>query len=201
MIFATSPIFPLLLLCIVVLGAVILSLMVWALLSFNKLVRNRNRMREAWSGIDVQLKRRHDLVPNLCAAVEGYRDHERSLLEDLVRLRAEAAEAGDSADRATGPEAALSKGIGSVFALAEGYPELRSDENFRQLHASLVEIEDDLQYARRYYNGSVRDLNNLVEGFPSGVIARTGGFRKAGFFEVENASERISPSVKAELEQ
>ena len=167
-------------------------LLAWGIFTFNRLVRLRNQVSEAWAGIDVQLQRRYELVPNLVATVKGYVQHEAGVLEKVTRLRGETAmPTGRRAEEETG----LSRSIGRLFALAEDYPALKASEGFQQLHASLVEIEEHLQFARRYYNGSVRDNNNLVEGFPSLVVARLFGFRAAEFFEIELASVRASPAV------
>jgi len=160
---------------------------------YNRLVRQRNLVKEAWAGIDVQLQKRHELVPNLVETVRGYTRHESSALEKVTRLRAGAA--APDAERAAG-ESSLSRSIARLFALAEDYPDLKASEGFQQLHRSLVEIEDHLQYARRYYNGAVRDLNNLVESFPSNLVARPFGFRSAPFFEIELASQAGAPDVR-----
>ena len=169
-----------------------LAILVWGAWTFNRLIRARNQVAEAWAGIDVQLQRRYDLVPNLVASVRGYTEHESKALERVTRLRGNP-DLGVT-DRA-GEESGLSRSIGRLFALAEAYPDLKASESFRQLHSSLVEVEDHLQYARRYYNGSVRDNNNLVEGFPSMVVASLFGFRSAAFFEIELASTRLAPEV------
>ncbi len=166
----------------------------WAVWTYNRLVRLRNRLREGWSGIEVQLKRRWELVPNLVRVVDAYQKHERDTLEAVVRLRAEASSA-KGVKESSGAETVLGRELGNLMLLAEAYPELKADENFRELAGNLVEIEDDLQFARRYYNGSVRDLNDLVEGFPSLLVARATGFSLGDFFEVENASERAAPSL------
>ncbi len=165
----------------------------YAIWLYNRLVGLRNQVREAWSGIDVQLKRRSDLVPNLVAVVRQYAAHERELLEEVARTRAGAA-AVDPARRST-EESALGRSLRHLFAVAENYPQLRADQNFLRLQADLVEVEDHLQMARRYYNGSVRDQNNLVESFPANLFAGPLGFRPAGFFEIECATERSAPSV------
>ena len=170
----------------------LIALMGWSAWAYNRLVRLRNQVSEAWAGIDVQLQRRYDLVPGLVATVRGYMQHESGVLERVTRLRDHPEmEVG----RRAGEESGLSRSIGRLFALAEDYPELKASEGFRQLHSSLVEIEEQLQYARRYYNGSVRDNNNFVEGFPSLFIARLFGFRQAEFFEIELASQREAPTV------
>lgn len=172
---------------------VILSAVIgWAVWTYNRLVRLRNQVEEAWAGIDVQLLRRYDLVPNLVAAVKGYKAHETQALERVTELRAHRdMPTARRADRESG----LSRAIARLFALAEDYPDLKASQTFQQLHESLVEIEDHLQYARRYYNGSARDNNNLVQGFPSLIVARWFGFTEAPFFEIELASQRETPSV------
>jgi len=165
----------------------------WGIWTYNRLVRLRNQVNEAWAGIDVQLLRRYDLVPNLVAIVEGYRSHETRALERVTELRANR---GMPADQRADRENGLSRSIARLFALAEDYPDLKASESFQQLHSSLVEIEDHLQYARRYYNGSVRDNNNVVGGFPSMIMARLFGFQEAQFFEIELASKRQTPQVE-----
>ena len=172
----------------------------WVVLLYNRLVRQRNGLREAWSGIEVQLKRRHDLVPNLVKCVAAYQRHERELLEAVTEHRAQAAAsiiaAGDDLKTETGgAENELGRDIGKLVMLAEAYPELKADRQFLSLGKELIEIEDDLQYARRYYNGTARDLNNLVESFPGTFIAQPLGFRRADFFEVTSVSERIAPEI------
>ena len=173
--------------------AVIFGVLVFAgIWLYNRLVRQRNLVSEAWAGIDVQLQKRHELVPNLVATVRGYTRHEASLFEELARQRGEAA----SGVAETGAlETQLSRSITRLFALAEDYPDLKASEGFRQLHTSLVDIENDLQFARRYYNGAVRDNNNMVESFPANIMAKLFGFRIAEFFEIELASARLVPDV------
>jgi len=173
----------------------LMALLTWAGVTFNRAVRLRNQVKEAWAGIDVQLQRRYQLVPNLVATVQGYMQHESGVLERVTRLRNDPAMA---LDRRASAESGLSRSIGRLFALAEDYPDLKASSGFQQLHRSLVEIEDHLQFARRYYNGSVRDNNNLVEGFPSNIVARLCGFHSADFFEIELASQRRAPAVNLE---
>ena len=160
-------------------------------LAYNRLVRCRNLVREGFSGIDVQLKRRHELVPQLVACVQGYSDFERSLLEDLTRARS----VTDNMTKLSDEESRLTGSLRSFFALAEAYPDLKAGANFRQLSEQLVGVEDALQYARRYYNGAVRDLNIAVESFPSNLVAGLFGFRPEAFFEVESVAERAAPHV------
>ena len=171
---------------------IVLVIATWAVWTFNRMIKTRNQVKEAWAGIDVQLQRRYDLVPGLVASVKGYTKHESRVLERVTRLRGSPEmKLPERADEESG----LSRSIGRLFALAEDYPDLKASEGFQQLHASLVEIEGHLQYARRYYNGSVRDNNNLVEGFPSLLIARALGFHTASFFEIEFASQRAAPTI------
>ncbi len=178
-----------------ILFILLLIVLFWCVWTYNRLVKLRNQVNEAWAGIDVQLQRRYDLVPNLVTTVTGYMKHESGVLERVTRLRGNPDM--DVTLRAD-EESGLSRSIGRLFALAEDYPDLKASEGFQQLHASLVEIEEHLQFARRYYNGSVRDNNNLVEGFPSMIIARAFAFRIAAFFEIELASQRAAPKVELE---
>jgi LemA protein len=165
------------------------------LMVFNRLIRLKNQVNEAWSGVDVQLKRRHDLVPTLVECVRGYQVHEKGLFDDLAQSRARAVEAR-GASSAAPAEQDLGGRLRALVALAEAYPDLKAGQNFSELSRNLVEIEDHLQYARRFYNGSVRDLNNLVESFPSRIVAGMCGFARAEFFEIESATERNTPEVR-----
>ena len=159
---------------------------------YNRLVRLRNQVNEAWAGIDVQLQRRHELIPNLVETVRGYMAHEASVLENTTLNRSTGpADLPGVAEQETG----LSRSIGQLFLLAEDYPDLKASASFAQLHESLVEVEEHLQYARRYYNGAVRDSNNAVESFPSNLVAGVFGFRQAAFFEIELASQRQAPAI------
>lgn len=167
----------------------------WLALAFNGLVQAKNQVKEGWSGIEVQLKRRHDLVPLLVECVKGYRTHEAVLLKQLVQARAEALSAQGLPALGTA-ENGLARSLGSIVVVAEAYPELKASQNFQQLNASLVETEEQLQFARRYYNGSVRDYNNRVESFPGLLAARLFGYRPLEFFEVASALEREAPEVK-----
>lgn len=166
----------------------------WAVAIYNSLVRMRSMVEEAWSGIDVQLKRRTDLIPNLVSTVKGYAAHEKGTLEEVVRLRGLAQSAHGVGETAQA-QGLLGQALGKLFALAESYPDLKANANFAQLQASLGEIEEQIQLARRYYNGAVRNLNIAVESFPSNLVAGRFGFVKAEFFELESAAERAVPSV------
>lgn len=173
---------------------IVSGIVLWGILIYNSLVRLRNMVEEAWSGIDVQLKRRSDLIPNLVSTVKGYAAHEKGTLEDVVRLRNMAQNAQGVGETAQA-QGLLGAALGKLIALAESYPELKANQNFIQLQASLGDIEEQLQLARRYYNGSVRNLNIAVESFPSNLVAGRFGFSKADFFELENAAERAVPAV------
>lgn len=183
---------------IVTSASLAIAVLVWAVVVFNRLVTGKNQLREAWSGIEVQLKRRHDLVPALVAVVKGYQAHEQEVLIEVTRERAEAMKAGDPAQTATREEV-LSGGIGRLIMTAEAYPDLKADGQFRSLVRTLVEIEDAIQYARRYYNGSARDMNNIVEGFPSLIVAKATKYQVVPFFKISSASERIAPDLAMQL--
>lgn len=152
---------------------------------FNRLIKDRNRVRAAWSDIDVQLTRRHDLVPQLVEAVKAYAAHERATLEAVTELRRQSAAAEELAAKA-GLEERLEAGVHRLLALAEAYPDLKASRNFLELQSGLVEIEDHLQYARRFYNGAVRIFNTRVETVPDVVIAKLFNFRPAEFYAAEN---------------
>ncbi len=175
--------------------AVLAALLVWAMLAFNRLVRLRNRVRTAWADVDVQLMRRHDLVPALVAAVQAYAGHEQAVLATVTGLRGQAL--GERTPGQLGDiESALEQGIGRLLALKEAYPDLKASENFAGLQRDLVQVEEQLQYARRFYNGSVRDLNDAVQRFPDLLVARATGFVEAEFFQADDAGRA---AVKVEL--
>jgi len=177
-----------------ILGIVIL-IALWGVFIYNRLVRNRTRAEEAWSGIDVQLKRRRNLIPNLLETVKGYAKHEKSALEEVTRLRTGAENAKTVAEKAQA-EGALSGALANVFAVAEAYPDLKASENFQQLQASLQEIEDQIQLSRRYYNGAVRDLNVMVDSFPSNIVANMFNFVKKEFFEMTDEAGKAVPKIE-----
>ncbi|MEX1182679.1 MAG: LemA family protein [Gemmatimonadota bacterium] len=172
---------------------ILIALIVAALVIYNGLVQLKVRAEAAWSDIDVQLKRRHDLVPNLVETVKGYAAHEKGTLDSVVQARSRAMTAEGPAARAEA-EGMLTGALKSLFALAEAYPQLRAVESFGQLQQSLGSIEDALQNARRYYNAVVRDLNTRIQQFPSNLIARSFGFRQREFFEIPD-TERSVPRV------
>jgi LemA protein len=177
--------------------AIVVAAGLYVMVTYNGLVRVRQMVQEAWSGIDVQLKRRADLIPNLVETVKGYAKHETETLETVteMRTRAQAVPAGDIAGRAVA-EGMLSQALGRLMAVAEAYPDLKANENFLDLQQSLDKLEGEIQMARRYYNGSARELNVKVESFPSNLVANTFGFTKADYFELENPADRERPDVK-----
>jgi LemA protein len=172
---------------------IVIVLLVAGLVIYNGLVQLKVRADAAWADIDVQLKRRYDLIPNLVETVKGYATHERGTLEAVIDARSRAMQAQGPAAKAEA-EGALTGALKSLFALSESYPQLRATENFGQLQSSLGSIEDAIQNARRYYNAVVRDLNTKILQFPSNVIARMFNFREREFFELEE-SERSVPRV------
>ena len=174
--------------------AVVLLGVLWAFATYNGLVRKRTMTQEGWSGIETQLKRRADLIPNLVETVKGYAGHERETLEDLARLRSQGQAQTDVAARAQ-TEQAITAAIGRVLAVAEAYPQLRASENFQSLQKDLAEVEDQIQLSRRYYNGATRDFNVMIEQFPSNLVANWGGFKPAPFFQIEDAADRAVPKV------
>lgn len=172
---------------------IIVVVLVLAFVSvYNKLIRGKNRTDEAWSDIDVQLKRRYDLIPNLVETVKGYASHEKGVLEEVTKARTEAMGAKSFEDKAA-KENQLSETLKSLFAVAENYPNLKANENFSKLQDELTDTEDKIQAARRFYNGNVRDFNIVIESFPSNIVAGMFGFQKRQMFQLEEkaASEPV----------
>ena len=178
-----------------ILGGVLLVVALWGVGVYNGLVRGKNLVAEAWSGIDVQLKRRHDLIPNLVETVKGYASHEKQIFEDVAKFRNAAIGAGNPRDAAVA-EMGLSGALKNLFAVAEAYPDLKANTNFLQLQQELGNTENEIQSARRYYNGAAREMNIRVESFPSNIVAGMCHFSKAEYFEMENPAERAVPEVK-----
>ena len=179
-----------------IVGSVVVLVLLYLAWTYNRLVGLNKRADGAWSDIDVQLKRRWDLVPALVETVKGYARHESSTLESVVQARSEATQAGSLTQRGDS-ERGLSSAVGRLFALAEAYPELKASQNFQELQKSLVDIENNVQYARRYYNAVVRDLNTLVQSFPSNLVASAMGFGERTYFQLD-AAERAVPRVDFE---
>jgi LemA protein len=170
----------------------VVVIIVWAIVIYNRLVRDRQRVLTAWSDIDVQLKRRYDLIPKLVAAVEQYSSYERSTLETLIELRSRTGQVSDVGERGA-IESQISGGLRSLMVLVEAYPELKADQSFLQLQGELTEVENHIQYARRFYNGSVRNLNTRIDSFPDLLLARGFNFIPQPFFELDDAAEKNSP--------
>lgn len=174
-------------------GGLLAVVLIFAVVTFNRLVQLTKRADGAWSDIDVQLKRRWDLVPSLVETVKGYASHESTTLQDVVQARTEATQSAGVAQRGSN-ERTLSTAVTRLFAVAEAYPDLKANDSFQSLHHSLIEIEDTIQSARRYYNAVIRDLNTLIQGFPSVLIAKATGFRERPYFQIED-DERDTPQV------
>ena len=176
-----------------ILIVIVVILLIWIVAVFNSLVRKRNRVKNAWSDIEVQLKRRYDLVPNLVETVKGYKEYEASVLENVTKARTSAMSQTSVASRAQA-EDMLSAALKSLFAVAENYPQLKASENFQKLQDQLSSLENDIQSARRYYNAAVRELNNAVQVFPASIVAGVLGFKQAEFFGADE-SERSAVEV------
>lgn len=171
-------------------GAVLLVVGVWLIATYNRFVRVRQHMKESWADVDVELKRRYDLIPNVINTVKGYAKHEQELFESVTEARAKAMENTDRPDRQSGDERALSSRVNRLMAVAEAYPELKASEHFKALQDELANTEDRIAAGRRFYNGNVRELNQLCREFPSNLLAGLFGFEEQGFFEVSDTSER-----------
>lgn len=179
---------------LIVIVVIIVLAVIWYIATRNAMIGSRNRVEEAWSGIDVQLKRRHDLVPNLVSTVKGYAEHESGVFERTAQARADAIKAS-SVQSVQQAEAQLSGALTELRAVAENYPQLRATENFQQLQRDLAEIEDEIQASRRIYNANVQSYNTKIQVFPNSIVANQGGFAKREFFEITTAAEREPVSV------
>lgn len=181
---------------LIVVGVPLLLVLVWWIATYNRFVRLRHAVKESWADVDVELKRRYELIPNLVATVKGYAQHEQQVFERVAALRNTAMHNHGPAASQAVDEAALQLALRSVFVLAEGYPQLASDANFRALQEELAVTEDRIAAARRFFNGNVRDLKNLAESFPSSLLAGGSGAAAATFFELDDQSERVVPRVE-----
>lgn len=177
--------------------AIPVAILAYVLVAYNSLVRRRNQATEAWSDIDVQLKRRHNLIPNLVETVKGYATHERNTLDSVTKARTSALSATTPAEHAKA-ENALSSTLKTLFAVSEQYPDLKSNTNFLELQRELSDTENKIQASRRFYNGVVRDYNTAIETVPSNIIASIFSFAKREFFELDNEAERAVPAVSFE---
>jgi len=172
---------------VVVLGGLLIGI-------YNKLVRLRNMVQEGWSGIDVQLKKRYDLIPNLVESVKGFATHEKEVFENVAAMRSAGINAQTIKDQQNA-ENMITQALGKLFAVAENYPDLKANQNFLNLQDQLSQVENDIQMSRRYYNGTVRENNITVESFPSNIVAGMFGFGKSEFFELEDEAQREAPAV------
>jgi LemA protein len=176
---------------LIIAGVIVL----WLVFAFNGLVRRKNRVAEAWSDIEVQLKRRYDLIPNLVETVKGYATHEKTVFEDVTKARTAAMGAQDPKAKLQANDA-LSGALKSLFAVAENYPQLKASDNFSKLQDELTDTEDKIQAARRFYNGNVRDFNTAIQVFPTNLIAGAFGFKPQEMFDVDAPAEREAVQVK-----
>jgi LemA protein len=180
---------------LIVIIAVLVVLALWIVMIYNGLIKLKVRTNEAWSDIDVQLKRRYDLIPNLINTVKGYATHEKELFENVTKARANAMNAQNPEEKA-GAENMLSGALKSLFAVSENYPDLKANENFLELQRELSDTENKIQASRRFYNGNVRDLNTKIQVFPDSIVANMLKIGKREFFEIEDVKEKETPKVE-----
>jgi LemA protein len=179
----------------VIIIVIIAIFAMWAVVQYNALVKLRNLVQEAWKQIDVELQRRHDLIPNLVETVKAYAKHEKGTFEEVTRARAAAASPGSSPAEQAAQENILTQALGKLFAVVENYPDLKANVNFQQLQAELTNTEDRIAAGRRFYNANVRTLNTKIETFPTNIIAGMFGFHKEEYFETTDEATRQAPSV------
>ncbi len=177
-----------------VLAGAVVVVAAWVALAYNGLVRKNNLVKEGWAGIEAQLKRRADLIPNLVETVKGYAAHERTVFELVSEMRTKSLQASGAHERGEA-ERGVSAAVGRLMAVAENYPDLKANQNFLALQTELAKTEDDIQLARRYYNGTVREFNIGTQSFPTVLIAGPFGFKPAEFFQIEDDTDRQAPKV------
>lgn len=180
---------------LIVVGFLVMVILIWVIAIYNRFVSVRQHLKESWSDVDVELKRRYNLIPNIVNTVKGYAQHEKSLLEAVTAARTAAMDNTGRPDRQSGDEQALVQQMQRLMAVAENYPDLKADGNFLSLQEELANTEDRIAASRRFYNGNVRELNRLCRVFPSNLLAGIFGFEEQGFFELDEKSERAAPSV------
>lgn len=178
-----------------IVGGVLLLPLIWWIVTYNRFVRLRQALKESWADIDVELKRRYELIPNLVETVKGYAKHERETLDRVTELRNQAAGNQGTAAAQAGDENRLNVGMKTLFAVAENYPDLKADAHFLSLQEELALTEDRIAAARRFFNGNVRDLRNLRESFPTSIVGGVMGVEEPTYFELDDASERVVPRV------
>ena len=181
-------------------GLLLLTLF-WIISIYNSLVRLRQHLKDSWAGIETELRRRYDLIPNLVETVKGYASHEQQVFETVTEARTRAVSSTGSPSSQAADENVLVQGLRSLFAVSEGYPELKASENFLELQRELANTEDRIQAARRFYNGNVRDLNTRIEVFPSNLIANLFSFKQAEYFEIEEVGAAAAPQVNLAQEK
>ena len=174
---------------------VVVLVVLWGVTSYNRFVKQRNVVQESWRQVDVELTRRHDLIPNLVETVKGYAGHEKSTLDAVISARAAASKPGSTPAEQAQQEGVLQGALGRLLAVAEAYPNLKADTQFTALQAQLAETEDRIAAGRRFYNANVRSLNTRIQAFPSSIIGRIGKFPLADYFEAEDPAVRSAPSV------
>jgi LemA protein len=179
----------------IILGVATALPVIWLILIYNRFVKTRQHVRDSWAGIDVELKRRYDLIPNLVDTVKGYASHEKETLQQVIDLRNRAVASTGSAESQARDEQALLLGLRGLFARVEAYPQLKADTNFRMLQDELANTEDRIAAARRFYNGNVRDMNQLCQSFPTNLVAGLFGFGPETYFELSSEAERVVPRV------
>ncbi|WP_061963108.1 LemA family protein [Demequina aurantiaca] len=181
---------------LIVIFALIVIAVLWVISAYNGLVRLRNLVQEAWRQIDVELQRRHDLIPNLVETVKGYAGHEKSTLDEVTQARTIAAAPGSTPGEQAQQENVLTQALGRLFAVAEAYPDLKANQNFMELQRELTNTEDRVAAGRRFYNANVRTINTKVETFPTSIVASSFGFHREEYFEVEDQAARQAPNVQ-----
>ena len=181
---------------LIALAVLIVIVIIWAIAQYNALVRLRNLVQESWRQIDVELQRRHDLIPNLVETVKGYASHERATLEEVTQARTIAAAPGSTPGEQAAQENVLTQALGRLFAVAEAYPDLKANQNFLQLQTELTNTEDRLAAGRRFYNANVRAFNTKIEVFPTSIIAGIFHFERAEYFETQDPAARQAPNVQ-----
>ena len=182
------------LIALIIVAVIVLVVVFWYISTRNGIIDQRNRVDESWSGIDVQLKRRHDLVPNLVETVKGYATHEQKVFENVTKARSDAM-AAQTVDETAKTESQLTRAMADLRAVAEDYPDLKATENFQQLSRNLSELEDEIQASRRIYNSNVQNYNTKIQQFPASIVASQGNFTDKEFFEIADPAERDTPSV------
>ena len=182
---------------LILLGFILITV-IWMVSIYNSLVRLRQHMKDSWSGIETELRRRYDLIPNLVETVKAYAAHEKDVLKEVTEARSRAVESSGSPSHQAADENVLVNALGHLFALSEGYPELKASQNFLELQKELSNTEDRIQASRRFYNGNVRDLNTRIEIFPSNIIASLFQFKHAEYFEIDEVAATRPPDVKLE---